>query len=92
MDSEVWDRLLVPRAIGCILLKLHYGTSNYFKRIMNTVFQEHPEYIDFPINRSIEPDRPRPFRRSSTCLDYQTQTQTMLDYHRFEFFRVCLGF
>lgn len=93
MDSEVWDRLLVPsRNRLQILLKLHYGTSKYFKRIMNTVFQEHPEYIDFldqPQHLSLIAQGH--FAEVQHALNIKHKLKRLLDYHRFEFFRVCLG-
>ncbi|MBN1543514.1 hypothetical protein JW992_15340 [candidate division KSB1 bacterium] len=92
LDSEIWDRVLIPsRNRLQYLLKLHYGTSKYFKRVMNTVLQAYPEYINYL-------DQPQRlgliaqghFAEVERASSAKSKLKRLLDYHHFEFFRVCL--
>ena len=48
LDSNVWDPEVLPaRDRLRFLLKLQYATSKYFKRVMNNVIDENPEYLHF---------------------------------------------
>lgn len=93
LNKRFSDRELLPaRNRLLFLIKLNYGTSRYFKRVMNRVLGAFPDYLvylDDPHRLSLigkghlaEVERAQSIKQ---------KLQNLVVYYDFEFFRLCLS-
>ncbi len=92
LNNTFWDRELLPAKNRLqYFLKLHFGTSKYFKRIMKNVLRVYPEYLDYIDDSQqlilIGKGRLAEVERAQNL---QQKLKRLRTYQQFEFFRTCL--
>ena len=93
LDINVWDQEVLPvRNRLRYLIKLQYGTSKYFNRVMDKVIARHPEYLHFlDDSRRLLLIGKGKLAEVERTQDIQQKLDKIRSYHHFEFFRACLN-
>lgn len=92
LKRDVWDREVMPvRDLLRFFIKLHFSTSYYFKRSLENVLSDHPEYLRY----LIDPIRLQIIGNGSLAeVEREKNTHQKLKnlkfYYYFQFFRISL--